>query len=269
MCMQCMGKKLVNLCREFRNATSALYHFQKCFTFIVLIFFLQALLLLLLNSYCIYSDLVIVCVRVCVDLFNFIMLLLTVFAGTPCQKGQHINTSTRCYSVAVFFPYGWSRPCCISKWLILFCLNTYISFYGWENVIARSTTRCLCVPFFLLEYAIKDFAFFLFIQQNLHEIVAGCPDLKRHLLCCLFLYIFFEHPLAIFISRSHSHSLYLGVLNSHSNIFSSGVSIFCVRYLSVKILFLSQKIKRSLLFMCTCWSYPDRRRNRELWKYSI
>lgn len=110
--------------------------------FIYLFIYLIIVCSLLFVAFCIYS--------------NFIMLLLTVFAGTPSQKGQHINTLLF-IQLLVFFLLVWSYVCVCVRMLHIKMINivlleyNFIYYYS-ENVIAWPHSVFVCSLFYVPSY---------------------------------------------------------------------------------------------------------------------
>lgn len=85
-------------------------HLLFCFTLI--------LLLLIQILHTLISYIFDYCVLVVILRFvssHSIFIMVTVFAGTPSQKGQHINTF-RVFIFLCFCYWLWSCVCCISIW---------------------------------------------------------------------------------------------------------------------------------------------------------
>lgn len=86
------------------------------------------------------------CARVC-WFIQFYYAITNRIRGDSMSKG---STHQHVVIQLLFFPIRLVASMLHIKMINIVLLElTYISFYGWENVIARSTTRCLCVcPFF-------------------------------------------------------------------------------------------------------------------------
>lgn len=113
-----------------------------------------------------------------------------------------------------------------------------------ENVIARSTTRCLCVGLFLMY--VHRLCERFFPMTKIISMGSLLGVLNTTFLSINWLFIAHSHSLFFMCFEL---SLSLSVIHTH--MFEQFVHFLIAHLYSMCILFLSQKIKRSLLFTCT------------------